>query len=43
MNKKEYSTYYKENEVILSDGMEYKIVSVNEEKHSKGVYTLIHL
>ena len=43
MNKKEYSTYIKEKEVLLSDGMEYKIVSVNEEKYSKGIYTLIHL
>jgi len=43
MNKKEYSTFYKESEVLLCDGMEYRLVSVNEEKSSKGIYTLIHL
>ena len=43
MNKKEYSTFYKESEELLSDGMEYRLVSVNEEKSSKGIYTLIHL
>lgn len=43
MNKKEYSTFYKEHEVILCDGMEYKMISVNEEKSNKGIYTLIHL
>ena len=43
MNKKEYSTFYKETEVLLCDGMEYKLISVNEEKSRKGIYTLINL